>query len=63
MIQIIKKKQYQNGCKSFDTNQDGCRLAWTKNPKFGVSGSLNMASTAYDHKLTEYPKRIVLFFL
>ena len=31
-------------------------LAWTKNPKFGAGGSLNMANTVYDHKLTEYQK-------
>ena len=36
-------------------------VAWTKNSKFGVGGSLNMANTEYDHKITEYPKNLVYF--
>ena len=35
-------------------------LAWTKNPKFGVGGSHNMANSVNDHKLTVYPKKILI---
>ena len=38
---------------------DALALAWTKNPKFCVGGSLTMANTVYDHKLKEYNKKII----
>ena len=47
------------------TGPGHCCLAWTKIPKFGVGGSLNIANTAYDLSLTEYPKKnvAILFFV
>ena len=38
---------------------DALALAWTKNPKFCVGGSLTMANTVYDHKLKENNKKII----
>ena len=57
MVAIFIRGYIQWGICFLYSTIRGSSLAWTKIPKFGVGGSLNMKNTAYDHKVKEYPNK------